>query len=226
MTQQLYLALLEHDGAAHGGLIPELNVSVVGKTREQVQERLERGAALALRERSLAGQPVPEPVFERYADLPGDLREAFPNAETTFITPAIINQTSVKIEEAIRASGLSNSEIARRLDTSPASIGRLQDYFYWGHSESMLRKLLDLLGLVQDREFVKPVELPEGSIVGYLWGGTVAPQVRVRNVLEVRDLPLPAVVRTQAGVFRLISKSEDVFQRDPEATTYYGRQIA
>lgn len=142
-----YLALFEHDGRAHGGLIPELNVSATGKTSEQVRERLQQGAALALHELAAQGHPVPTPHFQALSDLPDELRADFPDATVEMLDAAPINPLSLEIERAIEASGLTDSEVARRMNSSPAAVHRLQDYFYWGHSIASLRRLAEVLGL-------------------------------------------------------------------------------
>ncbi|WP_158591551.1 helix-turn-helix domain-containing protein [Deinococcus cavernae] len=134
-----YFAIYEFDGTAHGGLVPQLNVSAVGKNREQVLERLRQGIALALHD---LGE-VPPNQHDR---LPDDLQE-FAAAETLFLEPAEMNPVSVEVERAVQASGLTDSELARRMGTSPAAVGRMQDYFYWGHSLATLRKLADALGI-------------------------------------------------------------------------------
>lgn len=142
-----YVAIVESGAAGYGGLVPELNVSATGKTAEQVRERLSQGIALAVLERRHRNLPVPPAVYQSFADLPLDLQEDFAGAETVQLSPAPINPVSVEIERAVEASGLSDSEIARRIGSSPAGVARLQDYFYWGHSLATLRKLADALSL-------------------------------------------------------------------------------
>ncbi|MDR6330598.1 hypothetical protein [Deinococcus soli (ex Cha et al. 2016)] len=143
MTQ--YLSLYVRENGAHGGLIPELNVTVTGKDREQVRQRLQQGAALALIEYDRNEQPRPEGQYRHVDDLPADIRADLPDAEPELIEPAPLNRWSLEIEQAVQASGLSDSEIARRMETSPAAVGRLQDPFYWGHSLASVRKLYDVL---------------------------------------------------------------------------------
>ncbi|KQR37708.1 helix-turn-helix domain-containing protein [Deinococcus sp. Leaf326] len=142
-----YLAIIEHDGAAHGGLVPELNVSVTGKSPEQVRERLEQGAAFAIHYLELEGRTVPAGIFQSFTDLPAELQEAFSAEQVTRITPAPINPESVAISEAIDRSGLTDTEIARRMGTSPAGISRLKNFFYWSHNTQTLRKLSEALGV-------------------------------------------------------------------------------
>jgi predicted RNase H-like HicB family nuclease/transcriptional regulator with XRE-family HTH domain len=141
-----YLAIIEQDGAAHGGLVPELNVSVTGKTPEQVRERLEQGAALAIYYLEAEGRTVPTPRLQTFADLPADLQEVFSADQVTRVAPAKINPESVAVAQAIDRSGLTDTEIARRMGTSPAGISRLKNFFYWAHNSQTLRKLSEALG--------------------------------------------------------------------------------
>lgn len=146
MNERSYLAIIETDGTAHGGLVPELHVTVTGKSPEQVRERLEQGAALAVHQLELEGRSVPAGTFQSFTDLPAELQEAFSAEQVTRITPAPVNPESVAVGQAIDRSGLTDTEIARRMGTSPAGVSRLKNLFYWGHSSQTLRKLSEALG--------------------------------------------------------------------------------
>ncbi|MFC6751506.1 hypothetical protein [Deinococcus aquaticus] len=139
MTQ--YLGLHIHDGDAHSGLIPELRVTVTGKDCEQVRQRLQQGAALSLLEYDRQELPRPEGQYRSADDLPAEILVDFPNPETELIEPADVNTYSLHIEQLVQASGLSDSEIARRMGTSPAAVGRLQDPFYFGQTLATVEKL-------------------------------------------------------------------------------------
>ena len=142
-----YLAFIEQDGDAWGGFIPELNASATGKSREQVCQRLAEGGALTVFYAAQEGTPAPLPSLQSAADLPKEDRELTQDMESVFMELAPINPVSLEIERAVKESGLSDSEIARRMGSSPAAVGRLQDAFYWGHSLTALRKLADVLGV-------------------------------------------------------------------------------
>jgi antitoxin HicB len=139
-----YLAVIEIDGRACGGLVPELNVSAVGKSPEAVQARLEQGVALMLLELRRAGLPVPEGML---TDLPAELAAEFPGGQVLRVKAAPFNPVSLEIERAIQASRLSQAEIARRMHTSQSAVHKLQDYFYWGHSFASIQRLADVLGV-------------------------------------------------------------------------------
>lgn len=180
MEERTYLALIETDGTAHGGLVPELNVTVTGKTPEQVRERLEQGAALALHQLELEGRVAPAGTFQSFTDLPTGLQENFSAEQITRITPARINSQSVEVAQALERSGLTDSEVARRMGTSPAGISRLKNFFYWGHSSETLRKLGEALGA--------PVT------------GSLKKEALQERLLHLLQSVVPAADRKRAGV--------------------------
>ena len=144
-----YLALLEHDGDAWGGTFPELeHILVVGKTRQQTLERLSQALALHLYQLERVGQTPAPAQLERLEDLPTSYLEDFAGSvlETALLRPAPLNPVAFEVAAALEASGLSESEVARRMGAAPASIQRLKSPFYWGHSLDSLRRLVNALG--------------------------------------------------------------------------------
>ncbi len=141
-----YLALIEQDGAAWGGMIPELRVTVVGKSRDEVLRLLSEGIAFAMYGLQEDGLPVPLPQLRALAELPAEDQEDYSGMEVVRVDGAPINPVSVEVDRAIRASGLSDREVARRMEASASSVGRLRDLFYWGHSLSSLTRLAQALG--------------------------------------------------------------------------------
>jgi transcriptional regulator with XRE-family HTH domain len=53
---------------------------------------------------------------------------------------------AIKLATLRRASGLSQKELAKRVGTSQQQISRLESPSYEGHSLSMLRRVVDVLG--------------------------------------------------------------------------------
>lgn len=150
-----YFGFIERDGTAWGGLVPELHVTVVGRNRAQVEQRLAEGAAYALYSLKLDGLPIPEAKLHSIEDLPANERADFAELEAVQVEPAPVNPVSVAVDRAIEESGLSDSEVARRMNSSPAAVGRLRDLFYWGHSMTTLRKLAGALGRQVEVSFPK-----------------------------------------------------------------------
>ena len=147
-----YLAILEYDGRAYGGFFPELHVTAGGKSFDEMKRLLAEGAALYLHELAALGQAVPPARLRSLADVPAADLENFGEVETALIEPAPINPLSVLIERAIHEAresdpSLSDTELARRMDTSRASLSRLRDFFYWDHGAVSLRKLERVLGI-------------------------------------------------------------------------------
>ncbi len=147
-----YLAILEYDGRAYGGFFPELHVTAGGSSSLEVKRLLAEGAALYLYELAELGQAAPPARLHSLADVPTADLEGSLEVETALIEPAPINPLSVLIERAIREArerdpSLSDTELARRMNTSRASLSRLRDFFYWDQSATSLRKLEAALGI-------------------------------------------------------------------------------
>jgi len=204
-----YLAVLEHDGQAHGGLIPELNVMVVGKTQEQVRERLEQGIAIAALEYQRAGRPLPPAVYASADDLPAEFLADFSQPSIELLEAAPINPVSLEIERALEASGLSDSAVAREMDSSPAAIGRLRNYFYWGHSLPTLRKLAAVLGMADPVLTLAPKATLTREQDEY--HGLAAPMrgpatIGLRRTPELETMTLPAIIRLDDDYLRLTKR--------------------
>jgi transcriptional regulator with XRE-family HTH domain len=69
---------------------------------------------------------------------------------------------AIKLASLRRASGLSQKELAKRVGTSQQQISRLESPSYEGHSLSMLRRVVDVLGASIHVEIQpkKPRKLP------------------------------------------------------------------
>ena len=135
--------------------MPELHVTVFGRDRVQIVQLLTEGVAFALYSLKLDGLPVPEAKLRGVEDMLEAERAESADLEAVQIEPALINPVSAAVDRAIEESGLSDSEIARRMNSSPAAVGRLRDLFYWGHSMATLRKLAGALGRQVEVSFSK-----------------------------------------------------------------------
>lgn len=83
-------------------------------------------------------------VFRMGDDDPDKPREI----RTAKSTPPLeADPVSAEVVGAIRASGLTQAEIARRMGTQQPQVARLADPNYHGHSLDSLRKLAAALGL-------------------------------------------------------------------------------
>lgn len=137
-----FLTILEVDGGAFGGYIPDLQVSATGKSLDQVRERLAQGAALALER--LGEVPARAQSFD---DLSADDQEAFEGSElqVEFLEPAPMNPVSREISRRLKELGLTQNDLAERLGTSHSAVSRMVSPFYWGHSLELLRRTAEAL---------------------------------------------------------------------------------
>ncbi len=200
-----YLGFIEHDGNAWGGTIPELRVTVAGKDREQVLTRLREGAAFQLWGLKADGLPIPPAQLRSAADLPADDQDDYAGMEAVMVEPAQINAISVAVSQALDRSGLSDSEVARRMGTSPAAVSRLKDFFYTGHSLLSLTKLAQALN-VPLLSLTGMQDLALDEWIGAGDRGMMAPgYVTLRRTPELEQINPPALVRWDGMLFWLSS---------------------
>jgi antitoxin HicB len=138
-----YPVALERDleGGTWAGFALDLPVFAWGKPDRQALLRgLREGLALALLELEEEGRPLPTPSAS--AQVPPEVAEG----EVVFLEPAPVNPVSLELWRAMKARGLSQRELARRMGTSPSAVHRLLDPFYFGHSLDTLRRAAEALG--------------------------------------------------------------------------------
>ncbi len=152
-----YLGLISTDGKTWGGCIPDLqSVWVGGKNRNETLELLEQGLALYLQELLELGETPKPVVAQSLGDIEADFIEFFKgeHCEVLLLEPAPLNPISLEIERLLEQSGLRDVEVARRMGTSPASIHRLKNPFYWGHGTDVLRRFARVMGQKLEISFV------------------------------------------------------------------------
>ncbi len=141
-----YPVVLEKDAkqGTYAGFAVDMPVYAWGKaSRAEVRESLARGLSLFLAELEARGQAVPMPTEDlARVDLTGLCQ-----AEVVWLEPAPMNPVSLELEQALRARGLSQRELARRMGTTPSAVHRLLDPFYFGHSLESLRRVAEALGV-------------------------------------------------------------------------------
>ena len=126
------------------GYFPDLEANIVatGPSAAKVKDRLARSLGEYLHE----VPDAPAPKAGSLADLPDDELEGLEGAEAALIEPLELNPVSLEVARAIRASGLTQVELASRMGTGQAAVWRLTDPFYWGHSLDSLRRLAIAMG--------------------------------------------------------------------------------
>lgn len=142
-----YLCVIEHevhsDGReSFGGYCLDVSANVVSKpTHEAVIKSLGEGIALSLLSLEEDGLPVPPPSSKE-----SDVEREDESDELVWVEPAPINPVSLEIEAALKRSGLSQAELARRLNVHRSQITRMTDPFYFGHSLSSLQRIAEAVG--------------------------------------------------------------------------------
>lgn len=96
--------------------------------------------ALMLFEAQRVGDALEPPAELDLSDYEGE------EVKVVYVSPAPMNPVSLELEEAIRRSGLTQKEVAKRAKTSEAAVSRLTNPFYFGHSVGILRRVAEALG--------------------------------------------------------------------------------
>lgn len=133
----MYLTIMSSGERNWNAIVPELHCIVTARNREDLLRLTRESIALALED-----QPKSEPQVRSLEDLDADFRSELEGSEEiSFFAPAEMNPVSLEIEQAMKAAGLTQAELARRLGTSRSAVNRLVNPFYWGHSLDMLRRV-------------------------------------------------------------------------------------
>jgi antitoxin HicB len=146
-----YLCLLERETDGFSAIVPDFENSIVvsGDTREEVLELAREALALYLNE--LGDFPVAR--FKTLKSVPKALLEDFAHPMTELIEPAMMNPVSLEVSRIIERSGLTLTEIAKRMRTSVAALVRMKNPFYWGHSLKTLREFGEATGTSLEVKF-------------------------------------------------------------------------
>ena len=154
-----YLAIIEQGETGYGALIPDLpGAFAVGESVAETLESLSEVLTIMLEDYAERGLPVPAPSPVLDSDSlelegPWQIRE---------VEPASRNRVSTEVDNAIIASGLTRSEIARRMNTSASVLSRMTNPFYRGHSLSLLQRFAQAIdGTLEVR--IVPPGLPAAS---------------------------------------------------------------
>jgi predicted RNase H-like HicB family nuclease len=139
-----YSVVVERGARSYGAFAPDIPGAVgLGDSREEALASVAQSLALQLLDLAERGLEPPPPSDPAALELSAfEPEEPF---EIVVIEPAPTNPVSLEIERAIRETGLSEADVARRMGTSRAAMTRITDPFYWGHSLRTLTKLAKAL---------------------------------------------------------------------------------
>jgi len=133
--------------ACWAGAAMQFEAFATAATREELVVAISEQLALYLLDAGEYGFEVPEPLPRQELDLS---EVADGSHEVVYIEPAVINPVSLEIARAIRSSGLTKTEVARRMGTLQSVVTHMTNPFYWGHSMSLLNRLAATLGRALD----------------------------------------------------------------------------
>jgi predicted XRE-type DNA-binding protein len=138
-----YLAITAKSGTNYAGWFADPIIAIVTTdTREALPSKLAQVLASHLLEND-----TPAPKAQTLADVEPSSLEGSSEIETIWVEPEPISTVSLEIERAIKASGLNQSEVARRMGVSRSALSRLTNPFYKSHSWDSLQRVADALGM-------------------------------------------------------------------------------
>lgn len=133
---------LEHNWSA-GAL--QWQAALTAQDRDELYRRMAEQVALYLHDCELDGCRPDAPKAENALQLDAYLDSGYP-FEVAYIEPAPLSSFSVAIEKALREEGITQAELARRMNTPASVVSRITDPLYFGHTSRTLRAVGDALG--------------------------------------------------------------------------------
>lgn len=141
---QAYWAIIEGEGDNYGAFVPDVGGAVgAGSSPEEALAGVRESLAVMLADLEMRGEPLPAPTPKEQLDV----SEFGPEEPYRFalVEPASLSPVSLAIEGALRRSGVSKAELARRMNIPRSTASRITDPFYWGHSSDTLRRVAEAL---------------------------------------------------------------------------------
>lgn len=137
----MYLYIIERTPNNYSASLPDLpGVGATDATKEGLHKRISEALTLHLYAMREDGDVIPAPKGKP-EDIDLELGEA-----VAWVESAPMNPVSLELRKWAADCNLSQSEIARRLGKTQASVARLFSPFYYGHSVTTLRELAAVLG--------------------------------------------------------------------------------
>jgi antitoxin HicB len=139
-----YLTVIGKTGRNWVAIFPDFPGAII--VTASSENALEKKLDVALGAHLEAIGNTPAPRAKRLKDVDEDLLEGMKSVKTALITPAHINPISLEVANLIESSGLTQSEIARRMGTSQSALSRLARPDYDAHSVPVLERLAGATG--------------------------------------------------------------------------------
>jgi hypothetical protein len=141
-----YLAITAKAGNNYVGWFADnIPALATANSREQVEVKLSRCLASLLSEGVALPQPETQALAQSLAGVAVTELEGANEVESCWIDAAPINAVSLEITAALQQAGIRPADLARQLGMSRASVARLTDPFYWGHSLASLQRIAEAL---------------------------------------------------------------------------------
>lgn len=120
--------------------------AITAASRDELEERMSEDVALQLLYGALDDHPIPDPLPLNQLDLTDYDEYAHEQPyDVAYVHPMWLSVTSVAIQRAQRAQGVSDAELTKRMRVRPTVVDRLTDPFYLQHTAEDLRRVASAL---------------------------------------------------------------------------------
>lgn len=144
----MYPFIIEKAESNYAAVAEQFSILITADSREELGRNMPNTLAAHLFEMRRKGLAIPAPITATQVDT-----SDFDEFEIVMVEPAPTNPVSLKVAITIEASGLTQAEIAERMETTQSVISRLADPFYWGHTIKSLSRLAKALGRKVEIDF-------------------------------------------------------------------------
>jgi DNA-binding Xre family transcriptional regulator len=138
------------------------NIAAVAtaKTRKAIEAKLPYLLAYCF-----MGQPEVTPVAQTLEDVPVEYLEGSKDIQTIWVEPAEFNSISLEIERTMKAVGVTERELAKRLGVSRKVVSKWLDPFSFSLKLDTLQRIASALGvqLEPPRFVVNELEVPKDT---------------------------------------------------------------
>jgi hypothetical protein len=121
--------------------------AITADTRSRLDQLMSEQVALYLHDCELAGRVPEEPMSHSSLELSAYHDSDYP-FEVVYVEPAGLSDFAIAIEKALRDEGISQAELARRMNVPASVVSRITDPLYFGHTSRTIRGVAAALGRV------------------------------------------------------------------------------
>jgi antitoxin HicB len=138
-----YPFIIQKSKRNYAAVAEQFGILVTATTRGDLEQKMADSLADYLFEMRVDGKRIPKPVKHDDIDVSDFEGEWF---EIVGVEPSTTNPLSLKLAKAVKESGLTQGEVAKRMGTTQSVVSRFVDPFYFGHTVKSLERFASVVG--------------------------------------------------------------------------------